>query len=279
MLDFPVTMATPTDDPSLLATVAAVRGTPGLPGVHVAPAAVVVTASLRRLVDEGGLAAWKASVLGRDAGGDPGVAAAFTAIYLVDGIVLPLVTAVLRTGRGWRLGLDTVAVERHAEAGFVVELVIADTPGVLVTGPPADVQRVVAHDVATVLQPLLAVVHDGAPYGLRGIWGHVADEVLSFAVTDARNRGADIDRAWADASVIVATIAEEVPALANRPHRQAVPWRGDDADLVVRGTCCLLYKVAGPGSWCTSCPLRPAEERAERFARWLDSTVRPPPAP
>lgn len=47
----------------------------------------------------------------------------------------------------------------------------------------------------------------------------------------------------------VEAVAEVAPELANRPHRQAVRWRDGVDTLVVRGTCCLLYKVAGPDSW------------------------------
>ena len=252
---------------TLAETVARLGGTSGLPDIRVGPLAVP---SLREVLDGGGIGEWVAGVLARDAGGEPSVAGAFTAIYLIDGIVLPLAASVLRHRRAWRLELDTVAVSKRPPSGAIGTLHLADGPVLDGDDDELALHGAVATDIATTMAPLLVAVHAAAPYGLRGLWGHLADDVLSFAMTDARRRGADPDAAWADATALVEAIAAEVPDLRNRPTRQRV---GAD-DLVVRGTCCLLYKIAGPDSWCTSCPLRPAEERASRFAAWLATQSR-----
>lgn len=83
------------------ATVRGVQGAPGLPRIQVAARGTAAAPSLRSLVEEGGVTAWLQAVRDRDARGDARVAAAFTAIYLIDGLVLPLTTSVLRHRRGW----------------------------------------------------------------------------------------------------------------------------------------------------------------------------------
>ncbi|HKY66182.1 MAG TPA: hypothetical protein VJM49_07420, partial [Acidimicrobiales bacterium] len=70
------------------------------------------------------------------------------------------------------------------------------------------------------------------------------------------------------------------------PRALLVGGRRGPQLVVAKGTCCLIYKAAAPvgdrgaatrrigPDACTSCPLRSEEDRARRFAAWLDALPR-----
>lgn len=140
-------------------------------------------------------------------------------------------------------------------------------------------------DVATdslhaVFAPLADAVRARAPFGRSGMWGTLADHVAETALDWARSHGDDPEAAWSAAAAVVDGLGEREPALRARPRRHPV----DDQVFADKGTCCLVYKVhdpAPPGpatnrrriaqAACASCPLRAADDRHDRFARYLRS--------
>lgn len=115
-----------------------------------------------------------------------------------------------------------------------------------------------------------------APFGRRGMWGQLADDVCGSALWTAREVGLDPRAAWAEANAIIDVVAAAVPELRVRPRLFPVQWSGGESIWQVKGTCCLWYTTAaepdtlGDG-FCTSCPLRPDDIRHDRLVEWLET--------
>jgi hypothetical protein len=117
------------------------------------------------------------------------------------------------------------------------------------------------------LEPALAGVRAIAPFGLRGLWGAVGDEIAS-AVVAADPNAADF------AGRIVESVAARTPHLTSRPQPMTLDGASGTLDVVVRGTCCLWYKTPaahrraeqGHLGYCLSCPLIDDDERVRRAA-------------
>jgi hypothetical protein len=115
-----------------------------------------------------------------------------------------------------------------------------------------------------------------APFGRRGMWGQLADDVSATALWTARAAGLDQHETWDEGQAVIDVIAAAVPDLRVRPRRFPVRWSGGESLWHVKGTCCLWYTTAedpdpcGDG-YCTTCPLRPDDVRHERLAAWLET--------
>jgi hypothetical protein len=248
------------------------------------------------LGDEAALDDWYRTELAGTARGHADLAGALI-VYRVAGALAELVVAALADQRR-ALPLAPAGVSlRFGGAGRLDEVGVA-APGVTVlTGDPAagepgtrpvtsaDALRATAVDgLVAVFAPLADAVRARAPFGRPGMWGTLADHVAEAAVRRARDRGADVEAAWAEASGLIDDLAARQPLLRSRPRREDVPVGEGVGTVVAKGTCCLIYKAAGPPGGgpddapgrrliaraaCTSCPLRSPEDRAARFAAWL----------
>jgi hypothetical protein len=193
----------------------------------------------------------------------------------------------LRFGDAARL--DEMSVSSPAVAVLADDAAAGD-PGAVVVGGEADLRTVALDGLQAVFAPVAEAVRARAPFGLRGMWGTLADHLAEVAVRRARERGRDVDAAWSAADTLVGELASRQPLLRVRPRRQVVAVGPVSATVVAKGTCCLIYKAAGPpgsdpagppgagtadarglieSAACTSCPLRTAADREARFAHYL----------
>lgn len=140
-------------------------------------------------------------------------------------------------------------------------------------------------------EPLTAAVRARAPYGLRGMWGALADHVAEAALRHAPPTSAPgaapahATPAWATAQALIARIAHRQPLLRGRPRTHRVASPSGPALYIEKGTCCLVYKAHRPpaasaggarpagrtlidAAACDVCPLRAPVDRHDRLAAW-----------
>lgn len=286
-----------------------------------------------RLGDAGGLDAWYRTELAATARGHADLAGALI-VYRLAGALAELVAGPLLDQRrclelapaaiSLRFG-DAARLDALSVSAPVAAVLAGDpdagSPGSRVVAAPADMPAMAVDGLMAVFGPLAHAVRARAPFGLRGMWGTLADHLAEVAVRRAREQGRDVEAAWSAVSALIADLAAREPLLRARPRRQAVRWPGGTDLLVAKGTCCLIYKAAagpgpgvpadgagrGPGvpadgatggsraaagrhapagspggalgtvalrraideAACTSCPLRPEDDRATRYAAYL----------
>lgn len=224
-------------------------------------------------------------------GGRGDVAGSFLASWLSGIVVDTVAAAVLRERRAWPLNLDGRLVHRHADGWFdglavvaPIVFVLPDDPAaghpdaVLLDDEVALRRRFVAEAVAA-LTPLFAAVWARAPYGVRGMWGAVADGIAGGALRQARRRDEDGDAAFAAAMTLVDALAAETPLLRVRPSLVTVEWSGGTGHGSRKGTCCLWYKAQEArdprdDGYCTSCPRRDRDHQRARWARSFEEDAR-----
>lgn len=121
-----------------------------------------------------------------------------------------------------------------------------------------------------------------APFGRRGLWGIVADELASAALWAARAGGADTIGAWRLAETAIDVVAEEHHWLRARPRPFTITTAQGTTTFGVRGTCCLYYKTqsqppdpSGDG-YCTTCPFRDDDSRRDRLFACLNAVQKSP---
>lgn len=163
---------------------------------------------------------------------------------------------------------------------------VAD-PGVVGEEALAALRAVAVEGMLAVFEPLAEAVRARAPFGVRGMWGTLADHLSDVALRRARDRGSDPEGAWATAAALIDDLAARQPLLRARPTRHDVACPAGEAVFSTKGTCCLIYKTnmplgrssgagagAGAQPWidadaCTSCPLRSEGDRTRRLVRYL----------
>jgi hypothetical protein len=150
----------------------------------------------------------------------------------------------------------------------------------------AELRAVAVEGLLAVFGPLAEAVRARAPFGLRGMWGTLADHLSDVALRRARDRGSDPEEAWATATALIDDLAARQPLLRARPTRHDVTCAAGSALFSTKGTCCLIYKTnmppgrasrsdrGGAQPWidadaCTSCPLRGEDDRTARLVRYL----------
>jgi hypothetical protein len=131
-----------------------------------------------------------------------------------------------------------------------------------------------AAGVAATLAPLLAAVRARAPFGLRNLWGGVADEVTGTVIWVAQLAGRDADEAWLRGQRLLDALARHAPIRFARGRPFLVTHPGGRRLFQVRGTCCLYYRSAaetGPPeqTYCNTCPLRDDDSRQRRLREHL----------
>lgn len=250
-----------------------------------------------RLADAGALDGWYRSELDGTARGHADLAGALI-VYRFAGslaelavgplldqgrcVVLTPAAVSLRFGEAARL--DALSVSASTVA-MLADDPSAGEPGTAVVDSAADLPAVAVDGLLAVFGPLAMAVRARAPFGLRGMWGTLADHLAEVAVRRARERGRDVDAAWSDAEALIDELAAREPLLRARPRREVVTGDPGSATFVAKGTCCLIYKAAAvpapertnagaarrliTAAACTSCPLRSPEDRHARFAAYM----------
>lgn len=150
----------------------------------------------------------------------------------------------------------------------------ASDPIAVVVPSVADLHRRFAHHLVETVGPWFAAIRARAPFGRRGMWGQLADDLCGTALWIARTAGLDQRAVWGEAQAMVDQVAAAVPELRARPRLFPVAWQGREMLFQVKGTCCLWYTrhddadTLGEG-YCTTCPLRADDVRQERLCRHL----------
>ncbi|UWP78894.1 hypothetical protein Dfulv_27390 [Dactylosporangium fulvum] len=125
-----------------------------------------------------------------------------------------------------------------------------------------------AQRTAAALAPLLAAVRARAPFGLRNLWGSVADEVTGTAIRVAQLAGRDAEAAWARAQRLLDALAPHAPVTPARGTPCPVRHPGGRQLFQVRGTCSLYYRSMVE-TYCDTCPLRDDDSRQRRLRAYL----------
>lgn len=173
---------------------------------------------------------------------------------------------------GW---FDAVAFAPGAGAAVAGDA-MGREPGVAVLPDVPALGAWWAERLAATVAPLLAAARSRFPFGVRGMWGAVADEVAATAAGVDRGRGGDGAAGCEEAERLLDALAERVPVPLERPSPVAVRWSGGTSWLTIRGTCCLYYRTQGGSDrstgdgFCATCPLVPGRARRRRLAAWLE---------
>jgi len=182
----------------------------------------------------------------------------------------------------WDLTAANLVVHRRPE-GYLDRLALRDggrtAPGEPVapgtrpaaaTVPPAVLDAVAAAATAT-LAPLLERVRAATRFGLVPLWNAVADTVRITAAHVPLHAGRpprdDLAAALLDALVVAGA------PIRGRGSAQPLPGRAEH--VPVRAACCLYFRTDPPvarrqDALCTTCPLLARNERAVRYAAFLD---------
>ncbi len=134
--------------------------------------------------------------------------------------------------------------------------------------------------VVATLDPLFTAIRTVAPYGVRGMWGSLADDLLTSMLWTTRRFDGTDDAQRAVAATtgeIIDAIAARQPLLKVRPTVVDLTWARGHTLFCRRGTCCMIYKAPGAGEgperYCASCPLIDDDDRNDRWRTWLASHV------
>lgn len=248
--------------------------------------------SLDALVGDGTITQFIDATVADNAAGDhPRDAAGVSlATQLSSLVVRAAVGAYLLDRRGLRLVPETTFLHRTPEGAFD-RLALAKPSCVVLPGDPAvggadvdvlddqDAMRGwIADRLVATLSPLLTEIRKAASYGLRGLWGNVADGIGSWALLLGRAQQEtpeQLDATWNEVEQLFDELADRVPQLKSRPRPFPVQSGPHATMFQVRCTCCLLYKVPGRPldgdgpRYCTTCPLIDDELRTERIVAHL----------
>lgn len=133
------------------------------------------------------------------------------------------------------------------------------------------------HALAARLTPVLEGIRALTPFGRRGQWGSVADELASAALWAARSGATDIDVAWRTAVAVTDALCERTPWIRRRPRPFRVDSRHGSTLFSVKATCCLYYKTQprppdpSGDSYCTTCLFRDDRSRNDRLLAHLEA--------
>lgn len=236
--------------------------------------------------EEGWLDEWVRQI-NKSEGGPAAMTGSFLASWIAGMVVEPAARALLSQRRTWPLDPCRLFVHRH-EDGWLDGLSVASPavrmlqddpqaghPDAIVVEDEAALRRNFATEAVAVLTPLFGAVRARTPYGVRGMWGAVADSIAGGATWRARQHDEDGAAAFGRAMELVAILATQTSNLRVRPKLVPVEWSAGVHHFSCKGTCCLWYQSqespdpSGEG-YCSSCPKRSPESQAQRWARWLE---------
>lgn len=242
--------------------------------------------ALDTVVSGGHLNVWLENLV-REKDGQRDVAGACLGSWLTGALAGVPVSALILERRVPRLG-SGLWLHRHDEGWFDgvafasahVEVLAddpeADHPDAVIVVDQATLAERYANALVEMLTPLLEAVRRRTPYGLRGLWGALADDLTGTALRAARLSGTDGWAAWALSQAVLDHVAARQTHLRRRPTPFPVSWTEGEALFQVKGTCCLYYKTHdGPldpdgDSYCTTCPFRYDDNRLSRLRRLLE---------
>lgn len=240
---------------------------------------------------------WLADLMAQH-GGQSNVAGAYLGAWLAGAVLTVPVAALVLERRVPVLAAGDVWVHRHPEGWFdrialrapAVAVLAGDAAGghadSRVLPDEAGLLEAFAEQLVATLEPLLGAVRARARYGLRGLWGAVADDLTGTALwaaelagrdqAEQRAHGADPGQAWRVGTALTDRVATRVPQLRARPRLFPVSWSRGKALAQVKGTCCLYFRTydgvpdpSGEG-YCTTCPFREDESRRRRLRDHLE---------
>ena len=215
------------------------------------------------------------------------VAGSYLASFLAGAIATPLVRALVEQDRAWRTTADTTWVHAHDD-GWIDGVAIGATVLVLPADPAAgrddvdvvagveELRTLAIEHLVSVVDPLFAEVRARAPYGLRGMWGALADSMASDLTWVAHVEGRDVVAAWQSVQPALECLAAAAPRPLTRPTFERIEVDGDVAHLSIRGTCCLYYqsqREGAPIDYCSSCPMGSQATQRLRRQDWLGREV------
>lgn len=230
---------------------------------------------------------WLADLTARY-GGRPNIAGAFLGAWLAGAVITVPVAALVLERRVPVLAAGGVWIHQHPDGWFdgialrapTVALLAGDAardhPDSRVAEDEAALFDAYTEQLVAVLEPLLAAVRARARYGLRGLWGAVADDLTGTAVWVAGEAGRDQVEAWRVGAALSDRVAARVPQLRTRARPFPVSWSGGEALSQVKGTCCLDFRTydgvpdpSGDG-YCVTCPFRDDGSRRQRLRAYLE---------
>lgn len=149
---------------------------------------------------------------------------------------------------------------------------VGTTPGTAVPALAPAAYAVTADTLVAALAPIFAAVRALAPFGVRGMWGNLADQCGLHATRVVRAGRVEPSVGWAVAMHLVDAIGTAGGVLGGRPTLIESPTSDGTTWYSGKGTCCLIYKLrdeadrsTGEG-YCSTCPLPPGEVRLARLA-------------
>jgi hypothetical protein len=184
---------------------------------------------LDAVVADGHLDRWLAALVAQKRGkGD--LAGSYLGTWLAETVVTVPVAALVLEQRAPDVTAGNVLVHRHSEGWFdrialgspVVGLLPGDPhaghPDAVVLDDEAALWDWYAVRLLATLGPLLGAVRARTPYGLRGLWGAVADGLCGTALRVARLAGDDGRAAWRVGEALADHVARRIPQLRTRPR-------------------------------------------------------------
>jgi hypothetical protein len=124
------------------------------------------------------------------------------------------------------------------------------------------------------MAPLIDAIHTHTRLGKRAQWNLVADSCARL-FQYAGQRLDDEPRGCAEGLAFIQSPAS--PMRASHTRYLTLECNGHLTTFVERGGCCLYYRVE-PGQNCSTCPLRPTEERTQLLLASMAETFKEIPA-
>jgi hypothetical protein len=120
------------------------------------------------------------------------------------------------------------------------------------------------------MDPLIDAVHTGTRLSKRAQWNLVADSCARLFQHAGQQLG-EAPRGCAEGLAFIQS--PESPMSASHTRYLTLECNGHSDTFVERGGCCLYYRVE-PGHNCSTCPLRPAEERNQMLLAYMAETYK-----
>jgi hypothetical protein len=225
---------------------------------------------------------WFRVIVDGAACGKRDVAGSYLAGWLSRVVVETAAIALVAEQRTWPLRDTNLAVHHH-EAGWFDGIAVLEPDIRMLRGDPGvghrhavpfdrvdELRSALVDEIVELAGRLFAAVRARAPYGVRGMWGALADGLAARFVRAADQTGDDVDAAWRDAAALLDVLGARVGLAFARPHLDRTEWSGGCSPFAVKGTCCLYYKTVGGDDYCTTCPLRDEGWRRERRTECLE---------